>query len=80
MGLSVEMEISGRAFFRLLLRGARRSWWTDVLNLALPLQRHRPDTQAEHQDLVSHMAQNKREKKKRKKEKINKVIKTKNNY
>ena len=44
-------------------------WWTNVLNMALPPQRHRPDTRPQHQDPVIHMAQNKREKK-RKKEKI----------
>ena len=43
-------------------------WWTNVLNSALPPQRHRPDTQPEHQDPVSHMAQKKREKKGRRKE------------
>ena len=31
-------------------------WWTNVLNSALPPQRHRPDTQPEHQDPVSHTA------------------------
>ena len=31
-------------------------WWTNVLNLALPPQRHRPDTRTEHEDPVSHMA------------------------
>ena len=30
-------------------------WWTNVLNLAVPPQRLRPDTQPEHQDPVSHM-------------------------
>ena len=51
-------------------------WWTSVLNLALLPQRHRPDTQPEHKDPVSHTAQKNREKKikerkkkKRKKEK-----------
>ena len=41
-------------------------WWTNVLNLALPPQRHRPDAQPEHQDPVIHTAQNKREKKRKK--------------
>ena len=51
-------------------------WWTNVLNLALPPQRHRPDTQSKHKDPVSQIAQKKREgKKERKKEKNNKVIK-----
>ena len=40
--------------------------WTSVLNSALPPQRHRPDTQPEHQDPVSHMAQKKREKEREK--------------
>ena len=44
-------------------------WWTNVLNSALPPQRHRTDIRPEHQDSVSHMAQKKTEKeKKRKKE------------
>ena len=37
-------------------------WWTSVLNLALPPQRHKADTRPEHQDPVSHMAQKIREK------------------
>ena len=45
-------------------------WWSNVLNSALPHQKLRPDTQPEHQDPVSHMAQKKREKKEKKKEKI----------
>ena len=57
--------------------------WTSVLNLALPPQRHRPDTQPEHQDPVSHTAQKKREKEKKRKRKgkeneKNKDIKIKN--
>ena len=43
-------------------------WWTNVLNLALPPQRHRSDTRPEHQDPVSHTAQKKREKRKRERE------------
>ena len=43
-------------------------WWTNDLNSALPPQRLRPDTQPEHQDPVSHMAQKKRERKKKKEE------------
>ena len=31
-------------------------WWTNVLNSALPPQRHRSDIRLEHQDPVSHMA------------------------
>ena len=44
-------------------------WWTNVLNLTLPPQRHRLDTWLEHQKPVSHMAQKKREKKERMREK-----------
>ena len=40
------------------------------MNSALPLQRLRLDTQPEHQDHVSHMAQKKREQKKERKKKI----------
>ena len=36
--------------------------WTSILNLALPRQRHSPDTWLEHQEPVIHTAQNKREK------------------
>ena len=47
-------------------------WWTNVLNLALPPQRLRPDAQLEHP--VSHTAQKKREKKmKERKKKTNKI-------
>ena len=42
----------------------------NVLKSALPPQRHRPDTHPEHQAPVSHMAQEKREKKKERKKKI----------
>ena len=55
--------------------------WSNVLNSALPPQRHRPDTRPEHKYPVSHMAQKKREKKRKKeakkKRKIKKVIKMK---
>ena len=56
-------------------------WWTNVLNSALPPQRHRPDTRLGHQDPVNYTAQKKREKKterKKKKIKLNKVIKIRN--
>ena len=43
-------------------------WWTNVLNSALPPQRHRPDTWPEHQDPVSHMAQKKMEEKREREE------------
>ena len=46
-------------------------WWTSVLNSALLLQMHRPNTRLEHQDPVSYMTQKKRakiRKKERKKE------------
>ena len=48
------MEISGRSFcvwYYVVLGGL---WWANVLNSALPPQRHRPDTRPEHQDPVSH--------------------------
>ena len=70
-GLSVEMEISGRAFAVSYYVEPGGLWWTSVLNSALPPQRHRPDTQPEHEDPVNHIAQKKREIK-RKKENINK--------
>ena len=38
-------------------------WWINVLNSSLPLQRHRPDKLPEHQDPVSHMEKEKKEKK-----------------
>ena len=40
----------------------------NVLNSALPPQRHRPGTQPEHQEPVIHTAQKKKEKKESKKE------------
>ena len=60
------MEISGRAFSVWYYMELGGLWWTNVLNLALPPQRHRSHTQPEHQDPVSHMAQKKREKKRKK--------------
>ena len=50
-------------------------WWTSVLNLALPPQRHSPDAWLEPQEPVIHTAQNKRQKK-RKKEESNQTKKT----
>ena len=44
------------SFRCLILCGAGGLWWTSVLNLALPPQRHRPDTWPEHQEPVSHTA------------------------
>ena len=44
-------------------------WWTSVLNLALPSQRHSPDAWLEHQEPVLHTAQNKREEKKKERKK-----------
>ena len=44
----------------MILRGAGMYSWTNVLNTALPPQMLRPDTWPEHQDPVSHMAQEKR--------------------
>ena len=66
LGLSVEMEISGRALADSYYMGLGGFWWSSVLNSALPPQRHRPDTRPEQQDPVSHTAQKKREKKKKK--------------
>ena len=43
--------------------------WTNVLNVALPPQRHSPVAWLEHQEPVIHTAQNKREKGKKRKEK-----------
>ena len=43
--------------------------WTNVLNLALPPQKHRSDAWLEHQGPVIHTAQNKREKKKKERKK-----------
>ena len=64
-GSSLEIEISGRAFSICYYVELGCLWWTNVLNVALPPQWHRPDTQLEHQDPVSHMAQNKKEEKKK---------------
>ena len=66
LGLSIAMEISWRAFTVSYYVELEGLWWTNVLNLALPSQRHRPDTQLDHQDPVSHTAQKKREKKRKK--------------
>ena len=41
-------------------------WWINVLNSALPPQRLQPDIRPEHQNLVSHTTQKKREKKRKK--------------
>ena len=64
----------------MILCGAGGLWWTSVLNSGLPPQRLRSDTQLEHQDPVSHIAQKKSEKKRKNKKKIKrkKVIKIKN--
>ena len=58
LGLSVEMEISERAFAVRYYVGPGGLWWSSVLNLTLPPQRLRPDTWPEHQNPVSHMAPN----------------------
>ena len=71
LGLSIEMEISGRALADWYYMELGGLWWSTVPNSALPPQRLRPDTPPEHQDPVSHTAQKKREK--RKKENKNKV-------
>ena len=56
LGLSVEMEISGRTFTVCYYVELGGLWWTNVMNSALPPQRHRPDTWPEHKDPVSHTA------------------------
>ena len=56
LGLSVEMDISGKAFAIWYYVEPGGLLWTNVLNSALPPQSHRPDTWPEHQDPVSHMA------------------------
>ena len=56
LGLSIEMEISGRALTDWYYMGPGGLWWSIFLNSALPLQMLRPDTQPEHQDPVSHTA------------------------
>ena len=50
LGLSVEMEISGRAFAILYYVELGGFWWTSVLNSALLPQRQRPDSRPEHED------------------------------
>ena len=51
-GLSLEIEISGRALAVSSYVGPGGLWWPNVLNSALPPRRLRPDTR--HQDPVSH--------------------------
>ena len=75
MVLSVEMEISGRAFAVWYYVELGGLWWTNVLNSALPPQRHRPDTPPGHLDPFSHMVQEKREKKRKKEKKFIKIKK-----
>ena len=65
VGLSIEMEISGRAFPICYYMGPGALWWTNVLILAPPTLRLRPDTWTEFQDPVSHTAQKKQEKRKK---------------
>ena len=62
MGLNVEIEISGRTFAVCYYVGLGGLWWTNALNVALPPQRLRPDTQLERQDPVRYTAQKKRKK------------------
>ena len=61
LGLSIEMEISGRALVIFYYVGLGGLWWSNVLNSALPPKRLRPDTRPEHQDPVSHMVERGRE-------------------
>ena len=56
LGLSSETEISRGALADLFYVEPVGLWWSNVLNLALPSQRLRPDTRPEHKDSVSHMA------------------------
>ena len=77
LGLGIEMEISGRFSPFDITWSWEVGRWTNVLNLALPPQRHSPDTWLEHQEPGIHTAQNKREKEK---DFLNKVIIIKNNY
>ena len=62
LGLSIEMEISGRALANWYYIGLGGLWWANVLNSALPPQRLRPDSRPEHQDHISHTSQKEREK------------------
>ena len=79
-GLGIEMEISGRAFAVCCYVELQGLWWTNILKSALPPQRHRPDTQLEYQDPVSHIAQKKREKKKKERKKKIKLSYKNKNY
>ena len=65
----------------MILHGVWRSLGVNVLNLALPPQRLRPDTRPEHQDPASHTAQKKRKKKRNKQtdRTPNQVVKAKQN-
>ena len=71
------MEISVRAFTVWYYVGLGGLWWTNVLNSALLPQRLMPDSRPEHQDPVSHSAQNKIETKKERMKEKNKIIKIK---
>ena len=57
LGLSFEMEISGRAFAVWYYMELGGIWWINVLNSALPPQRHSPDTRPAHPNPVSHTAE-----------------------
>ena len=59
LGLSLEMEISGRALIERYYMGPGGLWWSSVLNSVLPPQRLRPDTR-----LGQHGSEEKGEKKK----------------
>ena len=56
LGLSIEMEISGKAFADWYYVGLGGLWLSNALNSALPPQRLRPDTSPEHRDPFSHTA------------------------
>ena len=66
MGLSIEIEISGRALANCYYMGPGGLCWSSVLSSALPPQKLRADTRPEHQDPVSHTSQKKREEKRKK--------------
>ena len=63
LGLSVETEIIGRALVDRYFLGLGVFWCSSVLNSALPPWRLRPGPRSEHLYPVSHIAQQKREKK-----------------
>ena len=53
----------------MILHGAVGLWWTNILYVVLPPLWQRPDTEPEHQEPVSPLAQKKREKERERKKK-----------